>query len=266
MKRIIWILSLCLAISACATSNNLTVQTEAAHTENFLIFQPEWETDRDFPCMSTASFRSRKFPLKYTIVKLDLNAEDTEIIIDCNKSSVKKFASENNCLLALNATPFGKQPAGIVIRNKEKLYPPEPKYSALAFFKETKGWSARIALSQENEILEKADIAAGGFFTILAEGEFVKQYIHTDDARIAAGTAENGRILYILAVDGGIFSGSRGLSFLECALIFKQLGCDYAMEFDGGNSAELCIHGKRITKIPFLRKQLVHIGFRPERM
>lgn len=265
-KRMILALSICVILTACATSKSVPIQTEAAHAENFLISIPQWETDSDFPCMSTVRFSNRDFPLTYTLIKLDLSWEEIEIIIDCNKSTVKKFAAEFQCPLAFNATPFSKQPAGIIIKNGKSVWPSVSRYSALAFFKEKRGWSARIALSQEDEILENADFAAGGFFTILAEGECVRHYIHTDDARIAAGTAENGRILYILAVDGGIFSGSRGLSFLECALIFRELGCDYAMEFDGGNSTELCINGKRITKTPFLRKQAVHIGFRNKQM
>lgn len=264
--NIIFIL-VCLSVFSCKSSS-FEIQKESFHKENYLPQNIQWQKDRELSFLQTYTFENKKFPIKYTLVKLNLFNEEIEIVIkpddknESYKSSVKNFAKENECFLAFNTSPFDKKIAGLTINNKNKISDEVKKYSALAFFKREAGYTADIFVKQTDKALENADFACGGFFTVLYEGDFFGSYIHNDQARIAAAVSGDGKILYLLYAEKGLFNKSAGLSFYECAEIFKSLGCYKAIELDGGRSAEVFIKDREVYKNPLTRKQKAHLGFR----
>ena len=81
------------------------------------------------------------------------------------------------------------------------------------------------------------------FFTIIKD----KQIIHRKtpiDSRTACGISNNGNTLHILCVEGEDLVHSPGLTFDQCAKILLDVGCETAMQLDGGGSTSLIINGK----------------------
>ncbi len=223
-------------------------------------------------------FKSREFPLIYHAVKIDLTTPGLTLVCfpskDTPKNTAQKgkktnsFAKQEGCVVAINTSPFNKtglkkEVLGIHIDNKTQLYPPVEGYSALIINRlpETQGLIADIVDSQTPQAFENADFAFGGFFTVLRDGQIQSFPSCSHDSRCGCGISEDGKILYILVAEGELPSISEGLSYPQCAQIFKAIGCDDAMEFDGGGSTELCIDGKSVLSYPTLRKQASSFGF-----
>ena len=223
-------------------------------------------------------FENPEFPIIYHAVKIDLtNPELTPVCFPTSCTSQKSvqkgkktssFAKQENCIIAFNTSPFSvsgtkKQIVGILIDDKTQLSAPVEKYSALIINRlpGTQGLSASITQTQTTQAFENCDYALGGFYMILQDGVVLdfKTRIHT--SRCGCGVSEDGKTLYILVAEGQQPSKSEGLSYPQCAQIFKAMGCDDAMEFDGGGSAELCINGKSVLSYPVSRTQAASFGF-----
>lgn len=201
--------------------------------------------------------------------------------------SVKSFAKENSCFAAINANPFEQKsrlnpfskqkPIGIYIDSGTKYSPMEKRYAAIAFYKnENKnGFYAKIfdeqietektqsgkkikensSLSSQTEsekILESADFAFGGFWTILRSKE-ICDFKDIKDHRSAAGLSKDGKSLFL-------FCGKK-LSYKESAEILKEKGAYYALQLDGGSSSQFYFNGKNRQKKAKTRTPVVIFGF-----
>ena len=212
-------------------------------------------------------FENPDFPIIYHAVKIDLtNPELTPVCYQGKKTS--SFAKQENCIIAFNTSPFSvsgtkKQIVGILIDDKTQLSAPVEKYSALIINRlpGTQGLSASITQTQTPQAFENCDYALGGFYMILQDGVVLDFKARTHTSRCGCGVSEDGKNLYILVAEGQQPSKSEGLSYPQCAQIFKAMGCDDAMEFDGGGSAELCINGKSVLSYPVNRTQAASFGF-----
>ena len=190
---------------------------------------------------------SSKTSASYKIEKIDLSSSDLQIFTnapDFKPVSPRNFAKQTGAGLVINTTPFKKDgtPVGLIIQDGEVFSRAVRKYAALAFYKEETGFRAQIFDSQEEIDLsgEKVPyIAAGGFWTILRDGKEY-EFIDHKDYRIAAGLCDGGKTLLIVC--------GKKLSYGDCAKIFKELGADVAMQFDGGSSAQMVVNGKKTLK------------------
>ncbi len=209
--------------------------------------------------------------------------------------SVEKFARETDSIVAINTTPFmlehknpfsRAKPAGIQIAGGKIISEPDGKYSAIAFFKNQSerqnesqdenhknpgnyrkhrcgGFYAEIFDSQseifssgektQNGIKSMPDFAHGGFWTILRNGE-IKPFKEIKDVRSAAALKDSGTTLIL-------FTG-KPFTYTETARLFRKLGADSAIQFDGGSSANLVVNGKTCLKTGLKRKTASAIGFR----
>ena len=223
-------------------------------------------------------FENPDFPIIYHAVKIDLtNPELTPVCFPTSCTSQKaiqkgkktsSFAKQENCIIALNASPFSinrtkKEIVGVFIDNKTQISKPVEKYAALIIntLPGTQGLSASIIASQTTQALENCDYAFGGFFMILQDGDILDFKARTHTSRSGCGVSQDGKTLYILVAEGQQPAKSEGLSYPQCAQIFKAMGCNDAMEFDGGGSAELCINGKSVLSYPVNRTQAASFGF-----
>ena len=188
----------------------------------------------------------------YKIVKIDLTQKNLVIkSFAKNKGFVnpKTFARNSGCQIVFNTTPFKKDgsPVGLIVQDGQLISPAQKKYAALCFYKEERGYSARIFDSQMDVNLSSPapDYAFGGFWTILRD-EKIHEFIDRRDYRMAAGLSSDGRTMWILA--------GKKLSYGDCALILKKTGAASAMEFDGGSSMWLVLNGKaQFPRIPHRR-------------
>ncbi len=67
-------------------------------------------------------------------------------------------------------------------------------------------------------------------------------------ARTALGIKPDGSIVIVVAEHDPVFMGTRGLSLLELAQLMVKLGCQEAINLDGGGSSTLWIKGKVINR------------------
>ena len=116
---------------------------------------------------------------------------------------------------------------------------PHERYGALLFYADK---TACIIDAQTEELLlENVRHAVGGFWTILRNGAVLPQKLHRRDSRTAVGIADNGRTLFVVAVEGENKRKSQGLSFEETARLMRELGADDALQLDGGSSSSLVL-------------------------
>ena len=218
------------------------------------------------------------------------------------RQATSSFAAEQNCIVAINATQFDfSSIVGIHKVNGIVISAPIEKYAALAFRRElacpapaapqadtsfggtdgagtsdaggetdssaennaqNAGYSAKIFAAQTVPQLAEYDFAFGGFFVVLENGEVCYDFIRRHTSRTGAGLSPDGRTLYILVAEGERPLKSEGLSYPQCGEIFKAMGCTNALEFDGGDSTELCINGKSVLSYKVHRTQATSFGFR----
>lgn len=219
------------------------------------------------------SHNIRELGVSWHCVKIDLNNPNLKIYMEPHKTNlgstfkVKDFAKATKSAVAINTTPFdlaGKTylPEGIVKYNNEQIWPPKERYCALAFTKtEENLFRAEIINQQSPDVFEDIPFAMGGFFTVLKDNEIIP-FAKNKRSRTGCGISDNGRYLYLMVTTPFFHPTDRnGLNYEECALIFRKLGCDNAMQFDGGHSSAMVVNGKPV-ETPFMQRKVpVAIGF-----
>lgn len=215
-------------------------------------------------------FENPEIPLIYHAVKINLKS-----VSEGDKAGLKlatsqwertaDFAARENCLVAMNVTPFDKTKlAGIYKVNGELVSGPVARYAALGVKCDAGGQAsfARVFTSQKDSGLEAFDYVFGGFFTVVEEDVVRTDFILRQTSRSGAGVSEDGRTLYLLVVEGEHPSKSLGLSYPQCGEIFKAMGCYDALEFDGGGSSDLCISGRSVLSYKVRRVQGNSVGLK----
>ena len=204
------------------------------------------------PGVSRFDFENADIPLIYPAVKIDLN--NPELTVTCTQwERTSDFAARENCLVAINATPFGKD-GQLVGIHKEKgniISHSNSRYAAIAFGPD----GVKIFESQRDEEFEAFDFAFGGFWVVLKNGEVVEDFVRRCDSRSGAGISADGKTLFLLVVEGESAARSIGLSYPQCGEIFRAMGCSDALEFDGGGSSDLCINGRSLLSYKVRRVQ-----------
>ena len=233
----------------------------------------DWQEIRDeagvvVPGVWRFDFENPDFPLVYHAVKIELSSPvDGAVYLKLLTSQWERtsdFAARENCLVAVNATPFDKTKlAGICKTGGELLSEPVERYAALGFQCSEDGLvtGARVFESQMDGELALCEAAFGGFFVVLKDGQVRTDFVRRGDSRCGAGVSADGKTLYFLLVEGERPQKSRGLSYPQCGEIFLAMGCCDALEFDGGGSAELCIKGRSVLGYRVRRVQGNSFGF-----
>ena len=283
------------SIISCATNHAIIQENSYIEREkNFYIPQNfTWTNIENSDFAEYFFYENKSYPVRYHCVKIDLSKENLRIVTfpkteedfvhknGINKNYFKglrasEFSKKNATVITVNTAPFGgkngkwdkiakitssRRICGIHVVNNKILSPPIANYSALCFFKDEKGFRAKIIKNQKDEDFSVYDFAFGGFFKILTESKKESFSWRSNDSRTAVGLSKDGKILYILVVEGERYSKSHGLSYPECADIFLALGASEAMQMDGGGSSSLFINGKNSLSYPAFRKNAVFLGF-----
>ena len=216
------------------------------------------------PGVARYDFKNAEVPLIYHAVKIDLSSPGLSLVWS-QWERTSAFAERENCVAAINATPFDKtRLAGILKADGEVLSGPVARYAALGLRCDEDGavTCARVFESQKDAGLADCDFAFGGFFVVLEGGKVRTEFVRRGDSRSGAGVSADGKTLYLLVVEGERFSKSIGLSYPQCGEIFRAMGCRDALEFDGGGSSELCINGRSVLSYRVRRVQGNSFGFR----
>ena len=222
------------------------------------------------PGIEAADIHNPQRPLIVHIVKIDLLNPAVSVITSeaalfknnrgrLRGETTRDFALRHNTIVAFNAAPFKtgsllfsmyRTIVGIHITDFRRMSMPHERYGALLFYADK---TARIIDAQtEDLLLENVRHAVGGFWTILRNGTVLPQKLHRRDSRTAVGIADNGRTLFVVAVEGENKRKSHGLSFEETARLMQKLGADDALQLDGGSSSSLILqeNGKQHIAAP----------------
>ena len=244
-----------LFFTSCAT---LRQEQDAA------VYIPEhFEWQEVCPGVARFDFENPEFPLIYHAVKIDLTAAGAggALKLVCSrKERVSDFSERENCIVAINATPFDKmgELVGLHREAGELLSSSVARYAAIGF----KDSFAKIFASQGDGELEDYPYAFGGFFTVLENGVVRTDFIDRSDSRSGAGLSADGKTLFLLVAEGEWTALSAGLSYPQCGEIFLAMGCSDALEFDGGGSSDLCINGHSVMSYRVRRIQGNCFGFK----
>ena len=230
------------------------------------------------PGIEAADIYDPQLPLTAHIVKIDLLNPSVSIITSesalftnnrghLRGETTRDFAMRHNTVVAFNAAPFKTRSllfsvyrtiVGIHITDFRRMSMPHERYGALLFYADK---TARIIDAQtEDLLLENVRHAVGGFWTILRNGTVLPQKLYRRDSRTAVGVADNGRTLFVVAVEGENKRKSKGLSFEETARLMRELGADDALQLDGGSSSSLILqeNGAQHIAAP-IRSWNIHI-------
>ena len=266
---------------ACASHPQIEADLEAYlyPAESFLPEKIEWQEVE--PGIARLDFENPEFPLIYHLVRIELNEPGLELVCYPDEKTrfsgatfkgqkTSDFSQKNSCTVAVNASPFngsrfGKKRslAGVHIVKGAMLSHPCEKYAALLFnWDNVEERSAQIIHNQDSQLLENCTYAFGAFFSVLKDGELVDFKVRSHNSRTGAGLSKDGKILYLLVVEGEKPDKSEGMSYPQCGQVFKALGCENALEFDGGSSSQLFINGKNALNYSTIVVQGNSFGFR----
>lgn len=210
---------------------------------------------------------------QWKCIKIDLDTPGLEIAATPYREDLgkhfylKQFAQKNKTITAINTVPFDLDgrtyiPVSVVKIDGEIICPPTQLYAVLGITKKDGKLRATIRSTQEAEQIAEFDYAFGGFFTIL-DNNRIFEFEKYKRSRSAAGISDGGRFLYLFAGCGiNCPTGRNGFNFEECALILQKLGCDSAMEFDGGHSTGLTLKNKNAVKPSLQRKVPAAFGIK----
>lgn len=273
-RSLIFFISFLLLFFFSCKTTQVTDDVSPLTCDELLPFSPEeidWQNIGGG--IDSFAFSNATNAISYTIVRINLENPHLEIVTLKssnrwqNSCSVKAFAKKSDSLIAINTSPFHSKnyilpwskgvAIGLVISEKKVLVEPNETYSALAFYRDENSglWSAKI-FDRQTDVFQEEKLpceASGGFWTILRDGK-IRVFGNSRDYRSAAATSDSGKTLYVFA--------GKNLTYGECALIFERLGCEMAMQFDGGASSQLVIQGKNTVYRAIPRRVVAVVGFR----
>lgn len=253
---------------SCKTVSTVT-QNERLEESDLYPQEIKWELLQEG--VEYTSYDIESLNIKWHCIKLDLNLPELKIICAPDSTKIenfhlKKFAEENNAFIAINSTPFAikttYEPVGITKINNKVIYPCKENYCALGFYTNSEGkLRAKILDKQIPEEIQEFTHAFGGFFTTMRDKE-LKSFEKIRRSRNGCGLDDEGRFLYLfITVPNFSLDDRNGLDYVECSQILRFLGCDDAMQFDGGHSTGMIFDNKHVDKPTLQRKVPTAIGF-----
>ena len=203
---------------------------------------------RAFAGVATRELRVRG--LRAQVVAVDL--ADPRVSLQTNPESqrgraVSDFASAHRAEVAINADFFSwgsYRPSGFAMTAGKPWAGTAPDFEGhLAFtgrhaevrkpYARAPGW-ARNAVSSRPTVLQNGK-------PVLSDPAK-----NARSARTGLGLSKDGRVLYLVAVEGR--SGQSGLTATELGRLLKSLGAHDALALDSGGSAQLYVKGKGLVQ------------------
>lgn len=282
---------LLLVFTSCVSRPQFSVEDEALLYPVSSYVPDSFEWQEVCPGISRFDYKNSGFPIIYHVVKIDLTLAGLSLSCFPDKGGAqpfifrglktKNFAKKYDCTVAVNLSPFAgkngawdlaaklgtsRQIVGVHVADGLMISTPVERYAAIYFKNEVDDvgqnyWLASIEKNQSEKAASESDYAFGGFYVVLENGEVIDSFRRNHDTRTGFGISDAGKTLFIMVAEGENTSKSEGLSYPQCAVIFKALGCTDALEMDGGGSSELCINRKSILSYKNLRTQANSLGF-----
>lgn len=203
-------------------------------------------------------------------VEIDLKKHRKNIALAALSNKLEKtstLAKENNGIVAINGGFFNMKAGGAVdyLKVNNKIY-----YEQITTVERGQGFFAfdnkrTIITMDSNAITTYENVIQSGPF-LLQNGEIqtLSKNAFNDNRHPRTSIGLKGNKLILLVVDGRN-PKAQGVSLQELSQIFKLLGCDQAMNLDGGGSSTLFINTpkvKGVVNYPTDNKLFDHEGER----
>jgi exopolysaccharide biosynthesis protein len=208
------------------------------------------------PTASGAPTTSRAY-----ITRIDLRAPGIALIatphsgpLNTTSETITQFAKDTGVKIAINANFFApccnlvaepKTVIGLLVSQGKVVSPPtsDPLQSE-AVLTVTRDNHAVIAEAPDVD-LSKVYTAVAGSAIIVKEGVDVSASSPSEgdplnpNPRTLVGLSHHGRFLYFVVIDGRVAGYSLGTTNAQSAALMITLGCDSALNLDGGGSTEM---------------------------
>lgn len=165
--------------------------------------------------------------------------------------TVLNMAQDNEAICAMNGDYYGSNPdVGVVIRNGY-LYQDNPDGDVCVLF-----YNGEMKVYSQREFDADAVIAQGAYQAwcfgpgLLENGKAITETdssVKKANPRSGIGYYEPGHYCFI-TVDGRQEGYSEGLSLLDYAKVFEELGCVEAYNLDGGRTAVMTFGDKVVNR------------------
>ena len=129
---------------------------------------------------------------------------------------------------------------------------PDQEHQGVSYLAVTNSGKMKIGPTNEFESVKDTLKECTGGGIILVQDHKIQQtgsvqYNTSRDPRTAIGYTSDD-IVWVFAVDGR-HKGTEGMTYMEMACIFKALGCQAAVNLDGGGSTEMLIRHPQTSEI-----------------
>ena len=173
-------------------------------------------------------------------VKLQTNSEASR------GQTVESFARSSKAEVAINGDFFSfgtHKPSGLAITNGKQWAGTQRGFEGNIAFN---GQHAEVMKPNAKNPLWSENVVSGRP-TVLTDGKLVLSDPNKNEraARTGLGLSKNGRVLYLVAVEGR--SGS-GLTATELGKFMRSLGADDGLALDAGGSAQLFVKGRGMVQ------------------
>lgn len=173
--------------------------------------------------------------------------------------TTSEIAENNEAIFAINGDYYGFRSDGVLIRNG-KVYRDTPARTSAAFYNDGTMKVFDETKISSNDLLKSGVFNTFSFGPILVDdGKIVDNFEHVTvdtnfgnrsiqkaNPRTGVGMIEANHFVFIV-VDGRSEKYSKGMTLLEFAEVFKDLGCTEAYNLDGGGSSTMVFMGRVVN-------------------
>jgi len=195
------------------------------------------------------------------IMRIDLKAPGIAFVTTAHSGSLEtvsettsQFAVNNRVRVAINANFFSpccnaypepKDVIGLLVSNGKVVSPattdPVQSEAVLAI---TRGNNAVIAHGSTVDVSQVVTAVAGSAILVQDGKDTSASSPNEGDPlnpnpRTVVGLSDHNRYLYLVVIDGRVSGYSRGTTNAQSAALMLALGCDSALNLDGGGSTEM---------------------------
>ncbi len=190
-------------------------------------------------------------PIHGHMVRVDLTEPSLAFVVTPDNGSLpgetdslwtSRFLKKVDCQVAINANPFApvhlaegkpQDVIGLLVDDGEVISPQQDTLPALLI-----GADRRASIANPPFKLASVQHAVGGFSVVLENDRIVAQG-EKRHPRTAAGVSRDGRVLYLLVIDGRQTGYSEGATTTDIAVWLKRLGASDGINLDGGGTSTL---------------------------
>lgn len=154
--------------------------------------------------------------------------------------TTSSFLISKNVDIAINTSPYEvKQnmffPKGLYIYNNKMISKQITNYGEIVI-KHNK-----IILNPKEDEIKTSNYGFSGFFVLINNGNYKKNFKETRHPRTIIGTDKNNKYLFLATIEGRGVNNSKGASLNEAIDFALSYGMTNAINLDGGGSSTLVV-------------------------